>query len=107
MIAFVPFDPEIAGWLLGAVLLGAAIAAQRWLAPSARSLRTQRRLHGQLATATGLDDEEAEALWRLARAAKLAEPAVAFVRPSLLEAGGLPGLRGEVLASLRQKLFAR
>jgi hypothetical protein len=98
------------GMLIGSLLAlatAAGIAARCLLSPTARLRRAQRRLHDKLALANGLAAAEADALWRLARAAKLAEPAVAFVRPSLLDSGGLEGIGGDVLAALRSKLFGR
>lgn len=107
MIALATDSMDFCVWLMVGLLAAAAVGAHLLLSPGARLRREQLRLHGKLAAANGLSDDEAAALWHLARAAKLAEPAVAFVRPSLLDSGGLQGLRSEVLASLRAKLFSR
>lgn len=106
MIAMLLDATSIAIGTAALLLVAGGIAAQRLLSPEARQLREQRRLHDQLATANRLSAAESDALWRLARAAKLAEPAVAFVRPSLLTSGGGEGVGSEVLAGLRTKLFA-
>ena len=94
-------------WLSLALLVAGGGAAWCLLSPAAQRLRQQRRWHDQLATANGLGGEETDALWRLARVAKLAEPTVAFVRPSLLDSGGMLGIGSDVLAALRSKLFGR
>lgn len=105
MIALAAEGIGIGTWLVVGLLVAAAVAARHLLSPAARLRREQLRLHGKLAAANGLSEDEAAALWRLASAAKLSEPAVAFVRPSLLDSGGLQGVGGDVVAALRAKLF--
>lgn len=102
MIAFV----DGGAWLAVLALLGAVVLAVRLASPRARTQREQRRRHQELASANGLDDAESALLWRIANAARLAEPAAVFVRPSLLDATSA-GLDPATAARLRQKLFAR
>lgn len=97
-------DTGTTAWLLLAALALAAIAVREFASPAARQRRARWRRHRMLAAANGLTDDETRALWRLARTARLAEPAVAFVRPSLLDSGHAE-LDGDTLAALRRKLF--
>lgn len=92
-------------WMLVAGLGAALFAIWRVQSPDARTLRQQRRVHRALAAANGLDDDESQALWRIAREAGLADPVLVYVRPSLLHADAVTCASAAVVAALHRKLF--
>lgn len=92
-------------WILAAGLGAVLLAVWRLQSPDGRALRQQRRVHRALAAANGLDADESQALWRIAREAGLADPVLVYVRPSLLQADAIACADPDVVAALRRKLF--
>lgn len=63
-----------------------------------------RGLHRRLARASDLDHDESGWLWRWARRVSPERPELVFVRPSLLQSGGVGG-ESPMAAAVRDKLF--
>lgn len=92
--------------LLVAILVAASaavglLAARAW--PRYRQRRDALRLHRRLCDASSLTEAESALLWELANESGMADPALVFVRPSLLDQ--TTAENRELAESARQKLF--
>ena len=92
----VPFSVVAAG--LGLLLLGWILS--NTLLPILMRRRAAQKLFTSLAVASGLTEEEEEAMRELWREEGFLNPAIAFVRPGLIEKRVPAGLRDGILEKL-------
>ena len=87
--------------LVTVAAIGALLACWPWL----RARRDAWRTHCRLAAASGLTDRERRWLWRVASETCPDQPALVFVRPSLLEVG-LGAASPDLARAVGGKLYA-